>query len=218
MCAEDRALAARSGNSSGECVLGGGRYLFIPRGPGGARLPVAADVPTGWTGWSGDAVIGPGNVVVVFQQADGLFRDPCAWGRTATWLRWTFGQPGDVQVGPAAIDLVNALQENSSYTSTSPIPVLLGGHQGYELEIRFPDNVQLDSCDGDGVLAGSHYYEIFSGTGVFPYFFEEGSSMHLFIVDVGATRVIATILTPDAAPLAGQEAARAIIESADFTP
>ncbi len=207
--------------------LSGGRYLFrastdtqvlADLHPG---VTVTADVPSGWNGWGGQgqAVTGPGEfdsprVSVVFQVVAGLFRDPCHWDSEGTGQ---FGQPGNVPVGPAAMDLVNTLQESTSYASTTPSPVLLGGLQGYELEIEFPDDVTLAECDG-GIVGGSHHFEIFSGKDVFPYFFEEGDRMRLFIVDVEGTRVIATILSSDASPAAELAAARAIVESVDFTP
>jgi len=199
--------------------LSGGRYIFPAYSM--STVTVTADVPAGWNWWgSKGVVIGPGVVLdlprvsVMFQVARGVHRDPCQWDETGYGQ---VGQPGDVVVGPAAIDLVNALRDNSSYTTTTPTPVVLGAHQGYELEIEFPDDVTLAECDG-GIVGGSHYFKVFSGPDAEPYFFAEGYRMRLFIVDVEGTRVIATILYSDATSAAELEAARAIVESAEFTP
>lgn len=199
--------------------LSGGRYIFPAYS--GATVILTADVPAGWNWWGSEGVvIGPGveldppRIAVVFQVANGLYQDPCHWDLAHTAR---FGQRGNVVVGPAAIDLVNALQDNASYATTTPTAVVLGARQGYELEIEFPDDVTLAECDG-GIVGGSHYFEIFSGADAFPYFFKEGSHMRLFIVDVEDTRVIATILYSDATPDGEREAARAIVESVEFTP
>ena len=162
-------------------------------------------------------VVGPGElhpprVSVVFQVPDGLHRDPCHWDLSDSGDLWRWGE---VVVGPTPIELVNALQESSSYSSTTPKPVVVGGFEGYELEVRAPDDLNLEACDGSWI-AGTHYYVVFSGRGTFPFWFEKGNRMHLFIMDVGGTRVIATILYSDDTPSAEVEAALAIIDSVEF--
>ena len=201
-----------------EGSLPAGRYVLQASSPG--QPTITAEVPAGWEGWVDlETVTVPAEfdqrrVSVVFQRATGIFRDPCHWDSAGIG---DVNQPGNVQVGPAAIDLVNALREQPALQPTTPNPAVLGGYPGYEMEIEFPADVSLETCDAY-IVGGSHYVEVFSGGGVFPYFFKEGFRMRLVIADVQGTRIIATIIYAADAPAAEVEAARAIVESVEFGP
>ena len=91
-------------------------------------LALTFDVPSGWTGFPTDALIGAGGTVppkgigIAFLQADGVHSDPCHWDHLGNQRE---DQPGDVAVGPSVDDLVNALSANTSYTASTPTDTTL---------------------------------------------------------------------------------------------
>lgn len=197
-----------------------GRYRFRPFGAG-ASLSIVADIPAGWSGSDGGwALLGPGeseradSIAIVVIEADGLYSDPCHWDVDGTGKE---GQPGDVVVGPAAIDLVNALRASTAYTSTAPSPVSFGPFQGYELEIRLPSDIPFETCDREPGAGEGQYY-VFSGKNASLYAQGNGNRWHLYIVDVGGTRVVVVRLDYEGTPAASREAADSIIASLEFTP
>jgi hypothetical protein len=202
--------------------LPGGRYRFQPL-TDVPSLSIVADVPAGWQGGPPWAVIGPngeeppGGILLGFLGADGLFNDPCHWDVDGTGDPL---QPGDVDVGPEVIDLVEALRANPSYTVPDPPSVVSFGElQGYEMEIRLPSDVDLATCDKD--TDGRGRYFVFAGENAGLYAQgngTDGDRWHLFIVDADGTRVIVAILYFEGTPITDQEAAQAIIESLEFTP
>jgi hypothetical protein len=199
-----------------EGTLSGGRYLFGPFGNSG--LTIAADVSAGWNGHPNTLVTGPGDddpvdIAVAFLEANSLHSDPCHWDRRGDGQR---GQPGDVSVGPPAIDLVNALRASTAYTTTmEPTDLRIDGYQPAVLQLQIPDAVNLEECDG-GLVGGSHYYQVFSGPGAHALFQGDGTVLDLLIFDVDGTRVIAMIRYSDDTP--ELDAARGILESVDFRP
>lgn len=202
-----------------EGVLAGGRYLFEPFGT--SNMTIAADIPDRWSGVPSWAVTGPldndapRGIAVAFLLADGLHSDACHWDRAGTGA---YDQPGDVEVGPAAIDLVKALQGNSSYRSRFPIPITIGTYQGYEMEIWLPDDLRIaQECDREGSVPEGRYF-VFSGADAGMYAQGDRNRIHLFVVDVAGTRVIAAIPYFEDTPAADVAAALAIVRSVEFMP
>lgn len=202
-----------------EGTLTGGRYLMQPA-LDRPSLTIVADIPAGWVGWPYNwAITSPGGsdegVAIAFMHADGLFSDPCHWDLDGTGA---WDQPGDVAVGPTVDDLVEALRANTSYTTSTPIPVTFGAFQGSELELQLPGADVLSTCDRepDGDPKGLFY--VFSGDGAGWYSQGPDNRWRLFIVDVDGTRLIAMINYFAATPQADVAAAQAIVESLEFTP
>jgi hypothetical protein len=202
-----------------EGPLAAGRYRLRPFDEA-PSLSAVANIPSGWSAFEGWAVIGPGTnellngVTIAFIGAEGLFSDPCRWDLGGTG---TEGQPGDVVVGPTAIDLVNALRASTAYTSTAPSPVSFGAFQGFELEIQMPSDIDFETCDPAAGDEGGSYW-VFGGELARMYAHGAGERWHLYIVDVGGTRVIVVRLDYEGTPAAPREAASSIIESLEFTP
>jgi hypothetical protein len=185
-------------------------------------LAVIGEYPDGWIGIPPIGVTGPNGtdgpdgIGVAFLRAEGLFEDPCHWNVNGTGL---LDQPGDVDVGPEVIDLVNALRASSAYTVPDPPSMVSFGADvlGYELEVQLPADLNLETCDLEaGTLA--HRYIVFSGKYGSLYAQGDGNRWHLFIIDVRGTRVIVNIPYFEETPAADQQAAQAIIESLDFGP
>ena len=197
-------------------VLAGGRYRIQPFSDV-PSLSVVADIPAGWTGHPANgAITDPGGsnvgVLIGFMQADGLFSDPCHWNLDGTGAP---EQPGDVVVGPTVDDLVAALKANTSYTSSAATPITFGQFEGQELELQLPGDDVLSTCDIEaGDSAGSYY--VFGGTGIYAQ--GPDNRWQLTIVDVAGTRLVTLLSYFDGTPQADLDAARAIVESFEFTP
>lgn len=205
-------LALREGQ------LTGGRYRFLDS-PGPTVL---ADVPSGWYGVPDWAVVGPQTqdpptgVAVAMLLPDGLHSDPCNWDPNDSG---SLPQPGDIEVGPAAIDLVEALQASTAYTTTTPSPVTFGDYEGWEIEIQLPADLKLATCDKDD--EGIPRYFVFGGEGGGLYAQGNGTDRdrwHLFVVDVDGARVLVNVLSYPDTPAADLEAAQAIVDSLEFVP
>jgi hypothetical protein len=193
-------------------ALAEGRYQMEAFG-----LSIVADIPAGWFGdptpfLNSENDFGKEQVLITFLLVDGLFGDACHWDLNSTG---TSSQSGDIEVGPTVDDLVDALRANTSYTSSTATPVTFGPYQGQELELQLPGDDVLSTCDIEaGDSSGSYY--------VFPRaaIREQGPNdrWQLSIVDVGGTRLVVLLSYFAGTPPADVEAARAIVESFEFTP
>ncbi|MEK6719735.1 MAG: hypothetical protein AABZ33_03575 [Chloroflexota bacterium] len=200
-------------------ILSAGSYRVQPVSDP-ATLSVTMDVPAGWVGYPANvALASPGSsnegIVIGFLKADGLFSDPCQWDMDGTGA---YDQPGDVEIGPTVDDLVAALQANSSYTSSTPSSVTFGEFQGSELELQLPGDDVLSTCDREPGGEPKGLFYVFSGKEAGWYAQGPDNRFRLTIVDVDGTRLIVMINYFEASPQADLEAARAIVESFEFTP
>ena len=197
--------------------LSGGSYRIQPFFfmPDPSALSIVADIPAGWTGHSSVAAITKPDentgVLMGFMRTDTLFSDGCHWDLDGSQSP---DQAGDVVVGPSVDDLVAALRANSSYTSSAPTPLTIGGYEGQELELQLPGTDVIATCDNrEGQSIGDFF--------VFPsgfYAQSTDSRWNLSIVDVDGTRLIILISIAPTASQADIAAARAIVESFQITP
>lgn len=210
-----------TGEPVADGLLTGGRYRIQPFSDM-PSLSIVADIPAGWQGFPANSALVKSfqddlGVVIAFMNADGLFSDPCQWDLHGTGA---YGQPGDVVVGPTVGDLVSALKANTSYTSSTASPLTLGEFEGQELEIQVPLDLDMATCDREtGADKGMFY--VFSGkdAGFYAQGPGPGYRWHLYIVDVGGTRLITAVGYYDGVtPQADVAAAKAIVESFEFTP
>jgi len=180
--------------------------------PGGPTI--VADIPAGWIGHPDvPAVTSPAGsnngILISFMEIDGLFSDACHWDVDGT----KSATKGDVVVGPTVADLVAALKANTSYTSSAATPVTVGGFAGQEIELQLPGSDVIAACDRrPGESTGDFF--------VFPKgFYAQGanSRWHLYVVDVDGTRLITMVSLAEGTPAADITAAKAIVESFEFT-
>jgi len=197
-----------------EGPLAAGRYRIRPLNSP-PSLSIVADVPAGWVGYpENPALTGPGGdnagILIGFMTADGLFSDPCHWDLDGTKEART----GDVVVGPTVDDLVTALKGNKSYTSSAASPVTFGLFEGQELELQLPGDDVIRTCDRRPGETTGDYFVIPGG-----YYAQGGNSRwHLYIVDVGGTRLITMLSIGKGAPQTDIVAAETIVESFELTP
>lgn len=144
-----------------------------------------------------------------------MFRDPCHWNQDGSG---SFTQPGDVVVGPTVDDLVAALRANRSYTTSTPVPVTVGGYAGQRIDVHVPTDLDSTTCDkGTGDTMGL-YYVFMGATGEGGLYAQgPGQIFHDWIIDVDGERVVAGYNDFATTPAADRAAAEAIIGSMQFS-
>jgi hypothetical protein len=193
-------------------IVTGGTYRLRPSEA--SRVAIDADIPAGWTGVPPGKLNGPtatsqtGGRWIAFLTADGVFLDPCHWDRYDTHDP---GQSG-MTVGPTVDDLVDALRTNTSYTTTSPEPVTLGGYHGQRLELRIPSDVNIETCES-GIVGGGRFLVFADASGGHPFGQAPGDRWQVSIVDVAGTRLIMVVGDNPATPDADRAAAQSIVDS-----
>ena len=198
-----------------EGTLAQGRYriglTFID-----PSFSIVADVPAGWNGHpDAIALTSPDGenegVLLTFMEVSGVFPDPCRWDPDGDQEP---DQPADAAVGPTVADLVAALTANTSYTSTAPTPVTIGGFEGQRLELQLPGDDVIAACDRrPGETRGDFF--------VFPMGFyaqSADSRWRLSILDVDGTRLVILVSIAPGTPEADIAAADTIVESFEITP
>ena len=194
--------------------LSEGRYQMEALG-----LSIVADVPAGWIGNVSPYLASTdgfdvGNVLITFMLVDGLFSDACHWDLNGSGVA---AQPGDVEVGPTVDDLVQALRANTSYTSSTPSPVTFGPYLGQTLELQLPGDDVISTCDSEAEdRPDGHSYFVFPGAGIYAQ--GPNNRWQLDIIDVGGTRLVVLLSYFDVSPQSDIAAAKAIVESFEFTP
>ena len=109
---------------------------------------------------------------------------------------------------------------STAISRTGRIEVRVTGGEGQELELQLPGDEVLSTCDQQGPESpfdGPAYF-VFSGKDAGWYAQGPDNRWQLFIVDVEGTRLITLLSYFDDVPQADVEAARAIVESFEFTP
>ncbi len=196
-----------------EGALTEGRYQMEAFG-----LSIVADIPAGWFGdplpfLTSEQEFEEGQVLITFLLVDSLFSDACHWDLNGSGLA---AQPGDVEVGPSVDDLVDALRANTSYTASTPSPVTFGAYQGQTVELQLPGDDILSTCDREAEDATGSSYFVFPGAGIYAQ--GPDNRWELSIVDVAGTRLVTLLSYFEATPQADLQAARAIVDSFEFTP
>jgi hypothetical protein len=191
-----------SPQADGSLPLEPGRYALRPNGLPG--LPFAViEVPKGFVGLGGVFLLAydpppddPFRAVGYWTVA-GVFKDPCA-------------ARGLHDPGPSVDDLADALAAQRLTSTTEPVPVSVGGHQGIYLELTHPTDVAYDSCRDadldiwDSSPGGSRHIDI------------PGLVDRLWILDVeGERAVLSTAAGPGVTRHQVRELS-AIIESTRF--
>ncbi len=192
-------------------------------GPGSPGLSAVADIPAGWLAEEGGRGMenalatnsAPSGLAIFFvMPAHGMFSDPCHWNIDGSGRG---DQEGDVAIGSTVAELVAALRANTSFTSSAPSGVQLGGATGQQLELRFPADLEPGTCDRDP-RNDEGTYRVMPDT-----IYSQGKAniWRVFVLSVGAeitNRIVVHIeYFPGTAPAKLAEA-QAIVESMDFTP
>ena len=199
-----------------EGSLAAGTYRLRPLSLA-PSLRIDAHVPAGWQGFGSWAILGPkgtgapGGVGIGFIAAGGIFRDPCHWDGKGDG---SWPQPGDVNVGPTADDLANALVANTSYSSTTPVSASLGGYAGKQLDLQLASDIS--TCDR-GPNGASSYF-VFGGIDGGLYSQGPDNQMQVVILDVDGTRLLVVTTSYAATPAADRTAAQGILDSLVITP
>ncbi len=103
------------------------------------NVTVTFTVPGGWSAYGDGALLGlvptgepgtgwPGGIAFQFRDVTALKAEPCHWNTRGA----------DIRVGPTADDLVQALQEQTAFEVSEPVPVVVGGYAGQRIDIVSP--------------------------------------------------------------------------------
>ena len=186
-----------------------------------AGLTVNFTMPDGWEGFPNWAVLGPngsgapGGIGIGFLKADGLFSDPCRWNAAESG---SYPQAGDIAVGPTVDDLVAALRAHTAYTATEPTDITIDGHTGKQLVLQLPSDVDFSECDTvPGNTDGAYFPWGAQGENIL-YAQGPGNRWDLRILDVNGSRVVIVVDDYAETPAGDQAAARAIVDSVQFSP
>ncbi|MFL5724670.1 MAG: hypothetical protein ACJ78H_14890 [Chloroflexota bacterium] len=204
--------AVIGGNFAG--ALAAGTYSTRPFNTA-PELIVSMTVPDGWNAIGNWALTNskgtrpPNGTAIGFFTASSVFSDPCRWDPThgAVWPI-----PGDVRVGPTVDDLVAAFTAQSTYETTTPIDVAVGGHAGRQFELRMPDGLDPASCDETNYIAWSAYPDDSGLHAQGP-----GQRWQFRILDVDGKRVFVVLGTFAGTPASDLAEADAIIDSMTFS-
>lgn len=184
-------------------ALAAGRYTTDPTD---TAFPVAATftVPDGWSnaGWA----IVKDDVAVSFWTVAETYRDPCKWASTK------------VNLGPTVDDLVTALRAQKDRNATEPVPTTLGGFDGQQIEVDWPDDVLQATCDPSPAGPSNGEYRLFiaPGPGDPSRWGSMGAHSVLRIADVNGTRVLVEITEPPGITEAQRAEAEQIVDSIEF--
>jgi hypothetical protein len=130
---------------SGDQPLDPGRYaLSVIDDDSAPTLPVLT-VPEGYSNIDSGVV-----------QADDLERYVWVWA-----VEHVYAHPCDGvadPVGPSVADLAEALAAQSLRTTTDPVPITVGGHEGLYVEVQVPETVTAGDCPSGvfGLWPGRH--------------------------------------------------------------
>lgn len=133
-----------------EGVLDSGRYAIRPFPWPNDDLTVTFTVPDGWA-FGGSAMTptgspgtgAPGGIAIQFIDVTTLNTDPC---------RWEVGD--EVTPGPTVDDLIDGIRAQTTYETSEPIDVTIGGYRGKRVDIVSPPELfaggigNAPSCDG----------------------------------------------------------------------
>ena len=206
-----------------EGSLTAGRYVVYPYDTTAPSLAITLTVPDGWSGFANWGLISPkgpeapNGIAIGLLSASELFSDPCHWDIKGDR---TFPQPGDVAVGPKAVDLANAIDRQFGASSTAPAAVSLAGFPGYRLDVQLPDVNFATACDkASGQTEGSYFVwstREASGNDLFAQ--GPAQRWHLWILDVAGKRII--VVMDDFAGTSAEDraAAQAIVDSISIQP
>lgn len=153
---------------------------------------------------------GPNGLAIAFLMPETIHSDPCHWDHAGTGAA---PQDGDVAPGPTVDDLVEALAASTTYTSTTPVDVTIGGFSGKQLELQLtPDPEGCDTFAGD-----VNQFFVFGGReGLFSQGF--ANTWQVTILDVNGSRVVGVVFWYEDTSPADITAAEAILESAVINP
>lgn len=188
---------------SGQAELQPGRYAVHS----GISASVTAWVPRDWSAVGDWGVRGPGGyegpdgMGVRFYTVGNLFNNPGSFA----------GGVQDPPVGPTVDDLVDAIVEQSEWTSSDPVELTVGGFPAQRVRITIPEGAEFDPRD-DG---GAFYLFQDEGTGQI-WGLEVGQMFDVYVVDVNGERLVMDAFHYPGTSEADRAALSAIIDSIEI--
>jgi hypothetical protein len=161
------------------CCVGASRMTFT--------VPAA-----GWAAFDpvfvGKNVAGGGDVFDLYispHLVGNLYTGGCHW----------LGTKLDPPVGPTVDDLATALNAQAGRGASPPTAVTVGGHPGKKVELSIPQDIDVTTCDSNGVFG--RWLPADQSNEAQPWTYGNGQHNTVYIIDVDGTRqVIDTMYLP----------------------
>jgi hypothetical protein len=179
--------------------LSPGRYVLpIADAPSAPSLPVLS-VPQGFLSIEDGLGVHTGD--------DAFIRYVWAWDVDSVSSHPCDAGASTVTVGRSVADLADALAAQPLRTGTDPVPVTVGGYDGLYLELRVPDDVDVNDCP-------EQRFKLWPGR----WQEEPGQVDMVWILDVDGQRItLDASHAPSVSPDAVAEL-KAMVTGATFTP
>lgn len=187
---------------SGQTQLAAGRYSIRA----GITPQVTASVPDGWSAVGDWAVRGtrgyeaPDGMGLRLYTVGNLFNNPGSFA----------GGVQDPPVGPTVDDLIEAIVDQTEWTSSAPTELTIGGFPAQHVRITIPDGAELDPRDG-----GSFYLFQDEGAGQI-WGLEVGQLFDVYAVDVNGERLVLDAFHYPGTPEADLAALEAVVDSIEI--
>jgi hypothetical protein len=152
-----------------------GTYVFSTLDPDfDASYRITMDIPDGYKGYGGYAVIKLGEIQGISTWVVGnVYADPCHWSGTLL----------DPPVGSSVDGLVAALASQKGRHASTPTDVTVDGFAGKYMELTVPAGIYLAECDGGE-------FRTWLGTDGGERYLQPGQRDLLWIVDVDGTPLV----------------------------
>jgi hypothetical protein len=197
-------------------ALTAGRYRMLPF-PGLSGLTAEVTVPAGWSGFPGQAILGPNGtgapagVGFGILAPEGLFADPCHWDAIGNGA-WP--QAGTIAVGGSPVEIADALVASDAYQATRLADTTLAGFAAERVDIQLPAD-DFSKCDNvAGMTSGAYWLwgtRVPDGSDIYAQ--GPANRWHVWLVDADGRAVAVLYNDYAATPQADQDAALAILNS-----
>jgi hypothetical protein len=126
-----------------------------------------------------------------------LYFSPHLVGNVYTGGCHWLGTAQNPPVGPTVDDLATALLAQAGPGAPPPIAVTVGGHAGKKVELSIPQDIDVTTCDSNGVFG--RWSPADQSNVALPWTYGNGQHNTVYIIDVDGTRqVIDTMYLPGA--------------------
>lgn len=181
-------------------LIGPGRWGVTSMGDPDAPVAVF-DVPEGFQGHE--------SWVWTDNQGPGEFAQLASWTPTRVPRDPCSDRPSSPPLGPTVQDLATALTAQERTTTTKPIPVTMGGHDGLYVELTTPARFDYEACGPDGM-------KIWETAATEPRLLDEPVTDRYWILEVDGHRVVISAMTLPAATRETVQLATGVVRTITF--
>jgi hypothetical protein len=172
-------------------------------------LVMTVTLPEGWSAIDGWLLLGHGGTderdgigIAFWDAPDVIHADPCHWEGSAQTFE------------PSIEGIAAALAAQDLRSATEPRPIMVGEHEGLEVEMSVPDDIDFATCDAD---AGEAYFQSWTlDDGGVRYHQGPGQRDLVRVLDIDGTILLVNPATWPELPAEREAELDAILESMSF--